>query len=41
VNQNGTTELLLDFDAEASLRKLGNGEWMLTPVIIQVNASAN
>ena len=41
VNANGTTEILLDFDAEASLRHLGNGEWMLTPVISQANASVN
>ena len=41
VNPNGETDILLDFDAEASLRKLGNGQWMLTPVISQANASAN
>lgn len=30
-----TTHLTLDFDAEQSLRKRGNGSWLLVPVIIQ------
>lgn len=30
-----TTRLTLDFDAEQSLRKRGNGSWLLVPVIIQ------
>ena len=32
------TELTLDFDAGASLRRQGNGGWLLVPVIIQMNA---
>ena len=37
VEQNGTTTVLLDFDAAASLRQLGNGDWLLTPVIVLAN----
>lgn len=32
----GETVVTLDFDAAASLRQLGNGDWLLTPVITQV-----
>ena len=28
------TTLTLDFDADASLNKLGNGDWMMRPVVI-------
>jgi hypothetical protein len=28
------TTLTLDFDADASLNKLGNGDWMLRPVVL-------
>lgn len=38
VQENGTTTLLLDFDARASLQQLGNGDWLLTPVIVLANA---
>ena len=41
VRENGTTDVLLDFDAAASLRHLGNGSWLLTPVIIQANVEAD
>ena len=34
----GDTTVTLDFDAEASLRQLGNGDWLLTPVITRVEA---
>lgn len=40
VADNGTTTVLLDFDAAASLRHLGNGEWLLTPVISLANAGS-
>ena len=40
VNDNGTTDITLDFDAEASLRHLGNEGWLLTPVISQANTAA-
>ena len=33
VDDDGTTTITLDFDAERSLVKLGNGEWLLKPVI--------
>lgn len=38
VEDGATTTLLLDFDAEASLRRLGNGDWLLTPVIVLANS---
>jgi hypothetical protein len=34
VEENETTEITLDFDADASLVQLGNGGWLLKPVII-------
>jgi len=37
VDENGTTTVLLDFDAQASLRQLGTGDWLLTPVISLAN----
>jgi hypothetical protein len=39
VPPGGETTVTLDFDAAASLRKLGNGEWLLTPVITLADAS--
>ena len=36
VPEGGETTITLDFDAAASLRKLGNGDWLLTPVITRV-----
>jgi hypothetical protein len=41
VPADATTVVLLDFDAAASLRQLGNDQWLLTPVIAQVSASSN
>jgi hypothetical protein len=38
VNDDGTTTVLLDFDAKASLVQQGNGQWLLTPVISLVNS---
>ena len=37
VLKGGTTTVLLDFDAEQSLRQQGNGDWLLVPVIVQAN----
>lgn len=37
VFEDMTTTLTLDFDAEASLLQLGNGDWMMTPVIVLAN----
>jgi hypothetical protein len=37
VRERGTTTVLLDFDAEASIRQQGNGGWLLVPVIVQAN----
>jgi hypothetical protein len=34
VEENETTEITLDFDADASLVQLGNGGWLLKPVIV-------
>lgn len=33
VNEDATTTLTVDFDAKASLRQLGHGGWLLTPLI--------
>jgi hypothetical protein len=37
VREGGTTTVTLDFDAEASIRQQGNGDWLLVPVIVQAN----
>jgi hypothetical protein len=34
VDTDHTTTLTLDFDAKASLVRLGNGEWLLQPLIV-------
>ena len=34
IDDDHVTTLTLDFDADASLNKLGNGDWMLHPVVI-------
>jgi hypothetical protein len=34
VGEDAMTTLTLDFDAEASLLKRGNGEWLLTPIVL-------
>jgi len=39
LQEDGTTTVLLDFDAAASLRLLGNDDWLLTPVISLANVS--
>lgn len=39
VRANGTTTLLLDFNADASLVQAGNGTWLLKPVILQANVT--
>lgn len=43
IDDDHTTTLTLDFDADASLNKLGNGDWMLRPVVIITgkNTSSN
>ncbi len=33
VLRDGTTSVLFDFDAERSLRQLGNGDWLLRPFV--------
>ena len=38
VLEDGTTTLTLDFDGAQSLKKRGNGEWLLQPVILQIGA---
>jgi len=38
--ENGTTELIIDFDAEKSIVKTGNGSYKLKPVIKIVTISA-
>lgn len=38
VAPDATTTVLLDFDADRSLKRRGNGEWLLEPVILQANA---
>jgi hypothetical protein len=34
VGEDAITTLTLDFDAKASLLKRGNGEWLLTPIVL-------
>jgi len=34
IDDDDVTTLTLDFDADASLNKLGNGDWMLRPVVL-------
>ena len=34
IEEDQTTQITLDFDADASLVRLGNGEWLLQPVIL-------
>jgi hypothetical protein len=41
VPADASTIVTLDFDAAASLRHLGNDDWLLTPVIAQVSATSN
>lgn len=36
VPETGAAVVTLDFDAAASLNHLGNGNWLLTPVIVKV-----
>lgn len=36
VPDGGSLEITLDFDAAASLRQQGNGDWLLVPVIVRV-----
>lgn len=33
----GDVVVVLDFDAGASLRKLGNGDWLMTPIVTQLS----
>jgi len=35
VQEDGQTDVVLDFDAEKSLVKLGNNNWLLKPVIVK------
>ena len=35
VRPGGSTNVVLDFDADKSLVKLGNGNWLLKPVIVK------
>lgn len=35
------TSLTLDFDAAASIKQLGNGDWLLTPIIILANVETS
>ena len=41
IQDDHTTTVTLDFDADASLNKLGNGDWMLRPVVIITNKSTD
>lgn len=41
VNPDSTTNVLLDFDANASLLQTGGGNWQLKPVILQANVTAS
>ena len=37
IDDDHVTTLTLDFDADASLNKLGNGDWIMRPVVIIAN----
>jgi hypothetical protein len=39
IDDDQVTTLTLDFDADASLNKLGNGDWIMRPVVIIANKS--
>lgn len=39
VEADGATTVLLDFDAEESLMKRGDGQWLLRPVILLANVT--
>ncbi len=41
VLEGGTTTVTLDFDAAQSLKKRGNGEWLLQPVILQIGVEVS
>lgn len=41
VPAEGETVVTLDFDAAASLQRLGNGDWLLTPVIVMLGAASS
>jgi len=34
VSEGGTTTVTLDFDARDSVQQLGNGAWLMTPIIV-------
>jgi hypothetical protein len=34
IDDDHVTTLTLDFDADASLNKLGNGDWLMRPVVV-------
>jgi len=36
VDTDGVTVVTLDFDAAESLRQLGNGDWLMTPIIVML-----
>jgi hypothetical protein len=39
VAEGSETTVLLDFDAEQSVRQTGSGDWLMVPVIVQANVS--
>jgi hypothetical protein len=41
VRDDQTTTLTLDFDARASLLRLGNGDWLLRPVVVKTGQRGN
>ena len=41
VLEGGMTTVTLDFDAAQSLKKRGNGEWLLQPVILQIGVEVS
>lgn len=41
VAEDGSTALTLDFDAAGSLMQLGNGDWLMTPIIILLGVQAS
>lgn len=41
VDEDGLTTVTLDFDAGESLMQLGNGAWLMTPIIVMLSAQTS
>jgi hypothetical protein len=41
VTEDGTTTVTLDFDARQSVQQLGNGAWLMTPIIVMAEVQGS